>query len=84
MSLLPFVVNQGGQRVVRWHHLVLVWLLSISATLLGSCTMGYILTDNWRYGAFIGIVVGVGFSSVVTVFGFKTPVDNLPPLRPKA
>jgi hypothetical protein len=79
MGFLPFV-NQGGKRVVRWHRLVLVWLSIISATLLGSCTLGFILTGDWRYGAFIGMVMGVGCSTVVAVLGFTTPVEKLPPV----
>jgi hypothetical protein len=78
MGLLPFV-NQDGQRVVRWHRLVIVWLFIISATMFGSCTMGFILTGDWRYGAFMGMVMGVFFSTWVTHQGFTTPIDKLPP-----
>jgi hypothetical protein len=81
MGFLPFV-NQGGQRVVRWHRLVLVWIFVLSASLFGSCTMGYILVGDWRYGVFMGLVTGVAFSTVVTALGFTTPVEKLPPIRP--
>jgi hypothetical protein len=83
VGFLPFV-NQGGKRVVRWHRLVMVWLFIISATLFGSCTMGYALTGDWRYGAFMGMVMGVAFSTVVTVLGFSTPVGELPPIQPRS
>lgn len=83
MGLLPFV-NQDGQRVVRWHRLVIMWLFIISATMFGSCTMGFILTGDWRYGAFIGMVLGVAFSTVATVLGFRTPADKLPPIPPRS
>ncbi len=85
MGFLPFV-NQGGRRIVRWHRLVLVWIAVISATLVGSCSMGYLLTGDFRYGAFLGLAMGVAFATVVTVQGFTTPVDKLPalPLRPSA
>lgn len=82
MRLLPFV-NQDGQRIVRWHHLVGMWLFIISATMFGSCTGGYILTGDWRYGALIGMVLGVAFSTVVTVLLFKTPAGKLPPIPPR-
>jgi hypothetical protein len=80
MGFLPFV-NQNGQRVVRWPRLILVWLFVLSATLFGSCTMGYILTGDWRYGAFIGVAMGGAFSTVVTVHGFTAAVEKLPPIR---
>jgi hypothetical protein len=82
MGFLPFV-NQGGKRVVRWHRLVLMWIAIISATLFGSCTMGYFLAGDWRYGAFMGMVMGVAFSTVAAVLGFRTPVDKLPPIPPR-
>jgi len=78
MGFLPFV-NRGGKRVVRWHRLVLAWLAITSATLLGSCSMGYLLTGDWEYGAFMGVALGVVFSSAVTVLGFTAPVEKLPP-----
>jgi hypothetical protein len=83
MGFLPFV-NQGGNRVIRWHRLVLAWIAVISATVFGSCTMGYFLTGDWRYGAFVGLVLGVAFSAVVTVLGFTTPVEKLPEIQPRS
>lgn len=83
MGFLPFV-NQGGQRVVRWHQLVLVWIAVISATLFGSCTMSYILTGDWRYGAFMGMVTGVAFSTAFTVRGLSLPIEKLPPSLPRS
>jgi len=83
MGFLPFV-NQGGQRIVRWHRLILVWIAGISATMFGSCTMGYILTGDWRYGAFIGMAMGVAFSTVVTIQGYNIPIDKLPPIQPRS
>lgn len=79
MGFLPFV-NQGGQRAVRWHRLIFAWIAVISAATLGSCTMGYVLTGDWRYGGFLGVAMGVAFSAVITVQGFTTPVENLPPV----
>jgi hypothetical protein len=77
MGFLPFV-NQGGERIVRWHRLVLVWIAVISATTFGSCTMGYILTgDWWRFG-WIGIWMGVFLSASFTFYGLTKPVDKLP------
>jgi hypothetical protein len=83
MGFLPFV-NQGGRRVVRWHRLILVWIAVISATVFGSCTMGYLLTGDWRYGAFFGMAMGVAFSTAITVQGFNVPVDQLPPSQPRS
>jgi hypothetical protein len=82
MGFLPFV-NQGGQRVVRWHRLALVWLFIISATLFGSCMMGYSLTGDWRWGDFIGVALGVFLSMVFTVQGFTTPPERLPSIPPR-
>jgi hypothetical protein len=56
----------------------------ILAALLGSCTMGYILTGDWRYGAFIGMAMGVAFATMITVQGFHIPVDQLPPRQPRS
>jgi hypothetical protein len=83
MGFLPFV-NLAGQRIVRWHRLVLAWMAVISATLFGSCTMGYLLVGDWRYGAFVGLAMGVAFSAMITVLGFTTPVDKLPPIQPRS
>lgn len=83
MGFLPFV-NQGGKRVVRWHRLIVAWIAVLSATLFGSCTMGYILTGDWRYGAFIGLAMGVAFSTVITVQGFNVAIDKLPPIQARA
>jgi hypothetical protein len=83
MGILPFV-NEDGQRVVRWHRLVVIWLFIISATMFGSCTMGSILTGDWRYGAFVGMVMGVFFSTWVTHQGFTSAVDKLPPIPPRS
>jgi hypothetical protein len=81
MGFLPFV-NQGGQRVVRWPRLVLAWAFVTVGTLLGSCTMGYILTGDWWAFGWLGTWMGVLGSASLTVYGFTTPVDKLPPVRP--
>jgi hypothetical protein len=77
MGFLPFV-NQDGKRVVRWHRLMFVWLAVIFAAMFGSCLLGYLLTGDWRYGAFIGLAMGVAYSFVITVQGFNAPIDKLP------
>jgi hypothetical protein len=82
MGFLPFV-NEGGQRIVRWHRLVLAWVAVVLATLVGTCTMDYVLVGDWRRGVFLGLAMGVAFSVVVTVLGFTTPVDKLPPTQPR-
>ena len=83
MGFLPFV-NRDGERVVRWHRLVLAWVFILSAALFVCCTMGYLLVGDWRYGAFVGLALGVAFSSVLTVLGFTKPVDQLPPIPPRS
>jgi hypothetical protein len=83
MGFLPFV-NQGGQRVVCWPRLVLAWACILLATLLGSGTMGYLLTGDWRRFDWIGIWMGVLCSASLTVYGFTTPVDQLPTIRPRS
>lgn len=83
MSSHPFV-NQGGKRVVRWNRLLLIWLAVISVTLFASCSTGYLLTGDWRYGAFIGLVTGIAFSTVFTVVGLTTPANKLPPIPPRS
>ena len=32
--------------------------------------MGYLLVGDWRYGAFVGLAMGMAFSAVITVLGF--------------
>lgn len=80
MGFLPFV-NRDGQRIVRWHRLILVWISVILASLFGSCTMGYFLVGDWRYGALLGWALGIWFSITVTSWGYTTPVDQLPHSR---
>jgi hypothetical protein len=58
-----------------------MWLFILAATLFGSCSMGYALVGDWRYGAFMGLATGVAFATTVTYLGFTTPVENLPPGR---
>lgn len=67
----------------RWgtHHDV---ALSLCGDRFGSCTMGYILTGDWRYGVFMGMAMGVAFSAVATVLGFRTPADKLPRISPRS
>jgi len=77
MGFLPFV-NRGGRRVVRWPRLILAWAFIMLATLLGSCTMGYVLTGYWWRFDWNGIWLGVFFSASLAVYGFTTPVDRLP------
>ena len=83
MGFLPFM-NQGGQRVVRWPRLILAWAFIMLGTLLGSCTMGYILTGDWWRFDWIGIWMGVFFSASFAVYGFTTPVDKLPTVRARS
>jgi hypothetical protein len=80
MGFLPFV-NEGGQRVVRWHRVVLVWVFVISASMFGSCGMGYLLVGDWRYGAFVGMAMGVTYSAMVTARGLTCPVARLPSIH---
>lgn len=80
MGFLPFV-NRNGRRIIRWHRLFLVWLAIIAATLFGSCSMGYVLVGDWRYGTFLGLALGVWFSILVTHWGFTAPVEQLPRRR---
>jgi hypothetical protein len=77
MGFLPFV-NEGGRRVVRWARLVLAWVFIMFGTLIGSCTMSYILTGDWGRFGWIGIWMGVLCSASFTFYGFSTPVDKLP------
>lgn len=81
MGFLPFV-NQGGQRVVRWHRLLLAWIAVFSACTFGSCATGYVLTGDWGHGLSLGVAVGVVFSAVFTVQGFITPVEPPPDSGP--
>ncbi len=83
MGFLPFV-NQGGKRVVRWHRLILVWITVISATMFGSCTMGYILTGDWRSFALIGMALGATCAGQITFQGLNIPIDKLPPIQPRS
>lgn len=83
MGILPFV-NRDGHRIVRWHRLMIAWIFILSATLFGSCTMGFLLVGDWRYGVFMGLVTGVAFSAVVTVLGFSLPVEKLPPIQQRS
>lgn len=83
MGFLPFV-NRNGHRVVRWHRLIVAWIFILAATLFGSCALGFILVGDWSYGVLMGLVTGVAFSAAVTVFGFTTPVENLPLIQPEA
>lgn len=83
MGFLPFV-NQAGKRVVRWPRLVLAWGFVMLATLLGSSSVGYVLTGDWRRFDWIGIWMGVLYCASLAVQGFTTPADKLPPLRPRS
>lgn len=83
LPLQPFV-NQGGQRVVRWARLLLVWVFIISASTFGSVMAGYAFTGDWRYGAFIGLALGVAFAAGLSARGFSVPVGELPPDHPQA
>jgi hypothetical protein len=77
MSFLPFV-NQGGQRIVRWHRLVLVWIAVILACLLGNGAMSYALTGEFWQSAPFAIWFGVVLAVCFTVRGFTLPVEKLP------
>jgi hypothetical protein len=80
MGFLPFV-NQGGQRVVRWDRLILVWVVVVLACLLGNGAMSYALMgDFWHYSLF-AIWFGVFLAACFTVRGFTTPIDKLPPIQ---
>jgi prolipoprotein diacylglyceryltransferase len=74
--------RRGGDKERMWNFLV--WVFIVSAALFGSCTMGYVLVGDWRYGVFIGLVGGVAFSMVVTVLGFTTPIEKLPLHQPRS
>jgi hypothetical protein len=78
-GFLPFV-NEGGQRVVRWHRLVLVWLSIFTATTFGSCLAAHVLAGDW-YGAFPGVATGAAFSAMATVQGFTRAVEDLPSIN---
>jgi hypothetical protein len=81
MSFLP-LGRDAGQRAVRWPRLVLAWLLILSASLLGSCAMGYLLTgDAWRF-AWVGIWMGALCCAPFAVDGFTRHVGKLPPVHP--
>ena len=54
------------------------------AMLLGSSSVGYVLTGDWRRFDWIGVWMGVLCSASLAVQGFTTPVDKLPPMRPRA
>ena len=83
MGFLPFV-NQGGQRVVRWHRLVLIWVAVILACVLGNGAMSYALTgDFWHY-FFFAIWFGVFLVACFTVRGFALPVEKLPPTQSRS
>ena len=83
MGFLPFV-NQGGQRVVRWHRLVLVWIAVILACIVGNGAMSYALMgDFWQY-SHIAVGFGVFLAVFFTVLGFITPVDKLPPIQSRS
>jgi hypothetical protein len=80
MNLQPFV-NQDGRRVIRWPRLIVVWVVIILGTLLGSCAAGYALTGDWWRFDWAGIWMGVLCSASFAVYGFTTPVDKLPPVK---
>jgi hypothetical protein len=78
MGFLPFM-NQGGQRVVRWHRLVLAWLAILAACALGAAGMSYALRgDVWDFALF-GLALGVGWAAALTAQGFLLPGERLPP-----
>src|SRR5271166_1960458 len=80
MDFRPFV-NQGGQRIVRWDRLVLVWaVLLVTPILAGAAVSSVLLGDCWR-SAFEEICLGILAAVIVTVYGFTTPVENLPSVR---
>lgn len=79
-GFLP-LVNEGKQRVVRWHRLVLVWVFVLAATTSGCCAMAYLLVGDWSEGVFMGIATGVMYSAIVTFDGFMRPVEQLPSIH---
>jgi hypothetical protein len=81
MGFLPFV-NQGGQRVVRWHRLVLIWVAVILACVLGNGAMSYALVGDFWQDAFLAIWLGVFLAACLTVRGFMLPIAKLPPRQP--
>ena len=83
MGFLRFV-NQGGQRIVRWHRLFLVWIAVILACILGNGAMSYALLGYfWQY-SFFAIWFGVFLAACFTVRGFTLPVEKLPPTQPRS
>jgi hypothetical protein len=80
MGFLPFV-NQGGQRRVRWHRLILTWIAVLLACSFGTAAASYALLGEWWSFAHVGLAVGVFSSAWVTVLGFTLPVEQLPPVR---
>lgn len=80
MGFLPFV-NQGGQRIVRWHRLVILWVALIVTSLLAAAAVSYVLMGNWWHFASFGIAWGVFNAAWVTGRGFNLPVEKLPSIR---
>jgi hypothetical protein len=83
MGILPFV-NQDGQRIVRWHRLVLVWIAVILACILGNGAMSYALMGDFWHDSFFAIWLGVFMAACITVRGFNLPIDKLPTLHPSS
>ena len=80
MGFLPFV-NQGGQRIVRWHRLVLAWIAVILACILGNGAMSYALMVDFWHDSLFAIWFGVFLAACLTVRGLTLPVEKLPPIR---
>jgi hypothetical protein len=78
MGFLPFV-NQGGQRVVRWHRLVFVWMVIIFACILGNGVISLALVGDFWHESSFAIWFGVFLAACFTVRGFTLPVAQLPP-----
>jgi len=83
MGFFPFV-NQGGQRIIRWHRLVLVWIAVMLACILGNGAMSYVLMgDFWQDYSFAAWL-GVFLAACLTVRGLTLPVEKLPPAQPRS
>jgi hypothetical protein len=76
MGFLPFV-NQGGQRIVRWHRLALRWSAVILACILGNGAVTYALMGDFWHDDVLTICFGVFLAACVTVRGFTLPVEHL-------
>ena len=74
----PPFVNMDGNRVVRWHRLVLAWIIVTLAYVLGALAASYGLKGDWSHFILGGLALGVASSVWTTILGFHTPIEKLP------